>query len=422
MASACVSTPTPKLLDYVSMIGFYRLPLDWLERYPQQVAAVDVAAVRAAWQRRIRPEQLVTVIAGGDGDRPAAAGCVRHAPRKPRSEPGPHRRRTVALAPARRGRGAGLRPTPDRVRETLFNWLGQDLDGQACLPGPLRRHRHPRLRGGLTRRRERRPGRARRARSTLHKAAKTLQAAQVEIVRGDAVRFAQSTPQRFDGVFLDPPYKQGWIEQVSPGWTGWSVPRDGSMSNPKSPWTASAHGARSSRAAPAGPFPSHAQERGMKEAIAVYPGTFDPFHPRPRGSRAARLDPVREGRRRGRAQQQQEPDLRTEDRSTSHAMPSQPSQRRSGRFDCLLMEFLQQQDARVIIRGLRAVSDFEYEFQMAGMNRKLYPDVETVFLTPGEEFMFISATMVGRSPPGGDVSKFVQPRVLARLQERLKSK
>ena len=66
-----------KLLDYVSMIGFYRLPLDWLERYPQQVAAVDVAAVRAAWQRRIRPEQLVTVIAGGgDGDRPRHGGCV----------------------------------------------------------------------------------------------------------------------------------------------------------------------------------------------------------------------------------------------------------------------------------------------------------------------------------------------------------
>ena len=92
-------------------------------------------------------------------------------------------------------------------------------------------------------------------------------------------------------------------------------------------------------------------------------------------------------------------------------------------FDCLLMEFLKQQDARVIIRGLRAVSDFEYEFQMAGMNRKLYPDVETVFLTPGEEFMFISATMVREiARLGGDVSKFVQPRVLARLQERLKSK
>ena len=68
-----------KLLDHVAMIGFYRLPLDWLERYPREVEAVSAEAVRDAWQRRIRPEQLVTVIAGGDGDRgepaaPAAAG------------------------------------------------------------------------------------------------------------------------------------------------------------------------------------------------------------------------------------------------------------------------------------------------------------------------------------------------------------
>jgi pantetheine-phosphate adenylyltransferase len=68
-------------------------------------------------------------------------------------------------------------------------------------------------------------------------------------------------------------------------------------------------------------------------------------------------------------------------------------ERRSARFSCLLMEFLHQNNARVILR-LRAVSDFEYEFQMAGMNRKLYPDVETVFLTPADEYMFISATMV----------------------------
>ena len=54
-------------------------------------------------------------------------------------------------------------------------------------------------------------------------------------------------------------------------------------------------------------------------------------------------------------------------------------------FDCLLMEFLKQQNASIILRGLRAVSDFEYEFQMAGMNRILYPDVETVFLTPAEK-------------------------------------
>ena len=88
-------------------------------------------------------------------------------------------------------------------------------------------------------------------------------------------------------------------------------------------------------------------------------------------------------------------------------------------FSGLLMEFLREQGAQVIVRGLRAVSDFEYEFQMAGMNRSLHPDVETVFLTPGEQYMFISATMVREiASLGGDVSKFVQPLVGARLAKR----
>jgi pantetheine-phosphate adenylyltransferase len=88
-------------------------------------------------------------------------------------------------------------------------------------------------------------------------------------------------------------------------------------------------------------------------------------------------------------------------------------------FDGLLMNFMREQEATVIIRGLRAVSDFEYEFQMAGMNRNLYPDVETVFLTPGEQYMFISATMVREiASLGGDVSKFVQPMVGARLAKK----
>ena len=86
-------------------------------------------------------------------------------------------------------------------------------------------------------------------------------------------------------------------------------------------------------------------------------------------------------------------------------------------FAGLLMDFMREQQAKVIIRGLRAVSDFEYEFQMAGMNRKLYPDVETVFLTPGEQYMFISATMVREiATLGGDVSHFVNPLVSARIQ------
>jgi pantetheine-phosphate adenylyltransferase len=89
-------------------------------------------------------------------------------------------------------------------------------------------------------------------------------------------------------------------------------------------------------------------------------------------------------------------------------------------FDGLLMNFLRAQNARLILRGLRAVSDFEYEFQMAGMNRKLYPDVETIFLTPADEYMFISATMVREiARLGGDVSKFVQPVVDERLRRKL---
>ncbi|TVO64813.1 pantetheine-phosphate adenylyltransferase [Denitromonas ohlonensis] len=92
-------------------------------------------------------------------------------------------------------------------------------------------------------------------------------------------------------------------------------------------------------------------------------------------------------------------------------------------FDGLLMDFVRARDARVILRGLRAVSDFEYEFQMAGMNRKLFPDVETVFMTPDEEHMFISATMVREiARLGGDVSQFVQPSVLEQLRLKLERK
>ncbi len=91
-------------------------------------------------------------------------------------------------------------------------------------------------------------------------------------------------------------------------------------------------------------------------------------------------------------------------------------------FSGLLMEFVQQNKARVVIRGLRAVSDFEYEFQLAGMNRGLYPDVETLFLTPGEQYMFVSATIVREiSVMGGDVSKFVPAHVAKQLKAKIKT-
>ncbi|HEX4928137.1 MAG TPA: pantetheine-phosphate adenylyltransferase [Burkholderiales bacterium] len=90
-------------------------------------------------------------------------------------------------------------------------------------------------------------------------------------------------------------------------------------------------------------------------------------------------------------------------------------------FDGLLIDFVRRQGARVVLRGLRAVSDFEYEFQLAGMNRSLHPDLETIFLTPSEQHMFISATLVREiAQLGGDVSKFVDPRVQARLAKKVK--
>jgi pantetheine-phosphate adenylyltransferase len=90
-------------------------------------------------------------------------------------------------------------------------------------------------------------------------------------------------------------------------------------------------------------------------------------------------------------------------------------------FSGLLMEFVQQHGARVVIRGLRAASDFEHEFQLAGMNRGLYPDVETLFLTPGENTMFISATIVREiAILGGDVGKFVPPLVASRMAGKIR--
>ena len=162
----------------------------------------------------------------------------------------------------------------------------------------------------------------------------------------------------------------------------------------------------------------------MNNGIAVYPGTFDPVT-RGHEDLVRRASNLFQKVVVGVADSRSKRPFFTMDERVDMAREvlSPYANVEVHGFSCLLMDFLQQQNAHVILRGLRAVSDFEYEFQMAGMNRNLYPDVETVFLTPGEEFMFISATMVREiARLGGDVSKFVQPRVLARLQERLKSK
>ena len=91
-------------------------------------------------------------------------------------------------------------------------------------------------------------------------------------------------------------------------------------------------------------------------------------------------------------------------------------------FNKLLMKFVQDQGAQMVIRGLRAASDFEYEFQLAGMNRKLYPQFETLFLTPAEQYMFVSSSLVREvAKLGGDVHQFVSSTVEAAIKAKLSS-
>ncbi len=83
-------------------------------------------------------------------------------------------------------------------------------------------------------------------------------------------------------------------------------------------------------------------------------------------------------------------------------------------FETLLIHFAREQGANIILRGLRAVSDFEYEFQLAGMNRQLCPEIETLFLTPSENLMFVSSSLVKEVAAfGGDITPFVPPNVAA---------
>lgn len=88
-------------------------------------------------------------------------------------------------------------------------------------------------------------------------------------------------------------------------------------------------------------------------------------------------------------------------------------------FSGLLKDFVREQNGRVILRGLRAMSDFEYEFQLAGMNRYLMPDIETIFMTPSDQYQFISGTIVREiAALGGDISKFVFPSVEAAVKAK----
>lgn len=154
---------------------------------------------------------------------------------------------------------------------------------------------------------------------------------------------------------------------------------------------------------------------------AVYPGTFDPLT---RGHedlvrRASRL--FSEVVVAIADSQTKRPFLTLDERvAMAREILAEFSNVRVVGFSGLLRDFLRELEANIILRGLRAVSDFEYEFQLAGMNRRLLPEVETLFLTPSDEYLFISASMVREiATLGGDISEFVHPMVSARLNAKI---
>lgn len=159
-----------------------------------------------------------------------------------------------------------------------------------------------------------------------------------------------------------------------------------------------------------------------KELIAVYPGTFDPIT---NGHtdlvrRASELFDtlivaVADSKGKG-------PAFTLEHRIdlANEVLKDLPNVKVVG-FDILLADFVEEVNAKVILRGLRAVSDFEYEFQLASMNRRLIPNVETMFLTPAEQYSFISSSLVKEiSKLGGNVGDFVNPLVVGALNKKWK--
>ena len=153
---------------------------------------------------------------------------------------------------------------------------------------------------------------------------------------------------------------------------------------------------------------------------AVYPGTFDPITNGHEDliQRAARLfDEVVVGVAHSQAKR---PFFSLDERvSLAKGVLAQYSNVKVMGFSGLLSEFVKYQQAGVILRGLRAVSDFEYEFQLAGMNRRLAPGVETLFLTPSDKYLFLSATIVREiAVLGGDITAFVHPVTAERMKAK----
>jgi len=159
----------------------------------------------------------------------------------------------------------------------------------------------------------------------------------------------------------------------------------------------------------------------MLKRRIVYPGSFDPItrgHEDLVRRASALFDEVIVGIAESPTKR---PFFTLEERiaMAREALGDMPSVKIVG-FSGLLLRFLTEQQATMVLRGLRAVSDFEYEFQLAGMNRKLNAQVETLFLTSSEQFMFISSSLVREiARLGGDVSQFVHPLIYSRLNAKM---
>jgi len=154
---------------------------------------------------------------------------------------------------------------------------------------------------------------------------------------------------------------------------------------------------------------------------AVYPGTFDPITNGHEDliQRASRLfDEVMVGVAHSQAKR---PFFSLDERISLAREVLKPYKNVTVEgFSGLLSEFVKEHSATVILRGLRAVSDFEYEFQLAGMNRRLAPGVETLFLTPSDKYLFLSATIVREiAVLGGDISAFVHPATAERMRAKI---
>lgn len=158
---------------------------------------------------------------------------------------------------------------------------------------------------------------------------------------------------------------------------------------------------------------------------AVYPGTFDPITNGHSDlvQRASRIfDRVILAVAKGEQKGVKQPVFSGDERvALAKDVLADMSNVEVIQFDGLLVDFVQKQNAQVILRGLRAVSDFEYEFQLASMNRHLNEEIETLFLTPAEQYSYISSSLVREiASLGGDVSPFVHEKVVTALNNRIR--